>query len=247
MRSFQIFAAAAIFLSAVVAQDVQGVSNFNEGDPVVNIINTSPTQTHVYKVEGNSDNPPTAYGAGSWHLPMATVLPGQTVKFQPGQGFIGAFTADEGEGTRFEVNFRGDSAGDYKTWYNSDMEFGMSDTTMGPTSGNEQINGLESLAGEQDCLAKANSVWGNVDPAIQQQLLDTGYLEGTTGSDGVLTAVHMDKQAEDSVVQFFQNTVEMNAYVNPGSVAGRPTSKTAAAANKFSWSVRTKDLTITGY
>ncbi|KAI4206004.1 MAG: hypothetical protein LQ348_001125 [Seirophora lacunosa] len=261
MRSFTIFAALATFFLAIMAQDVQGgsnstlsvsnstqgVSNYSPGDPLVNIVNTSPTKTHVYKLEGNADNPPSAYGAGSGFLPMVTVLPGQTVHFQLGKGFIGAITALSGAGTRFEVNFRGDSPGDYKTWYNSDMEFGMSDTTMGPANGDKQINGLDSLAGEQDCLAKANSAWASLDEAAQQQLLDTGYLEGSIGTNGALTAVHMDKQAGDSVVEFFQNIAEMNAYVNPGSVLGKPTSRTAAAANLFSWSVETKELTITGY
>ncbi|KAL8666319.1 MAG: hypothetical protein Q9202_001590 [Teloschistes flavicans] len=251
MRSFTILfailASALALFSAALAQEVQGLSTSNPGDAVINLVNTNPTVTHVYKVEGNSDNPPTAYGAGSGTLPMATVLPGQSVKFQLGEGFIGAITSNSGAGTRFEVNFRGDSPGEYKTWYNSDMQFGMSNTTMGPTSGNKQINGDDALAGEQDCLAKANSVWGEVDLASQQLLLDTGYLEGTTGTDGVLTAVHMDRQAGPEVIEFFQNTALFNSYVDPGSVAGKPTTKTAAAANMFSWSVATKELTITGY
>ncbi|KAL8769962.1 MAG: hypothetical protein Q9209_004209 [Squamulea sp. 1 TL-2023] len=244
MRSFAIFTAVAIpfsFFSAALAA-TQGVSNFSPGDPLINLINTSPTQTHVYKVEGNMDNPPTAYGAGQGSLPAATVLPGETVKFQLGRGFIGAFTAMNGEGSRFEVNFRGE-----KTWYNTDMEFGMSNNTLGPAHGDKQINGKESLAGEQDCLAKANSVWGSVDQGMQQALLDTGYLVGSTGANGVLTSVHMDKQAERKVVNFFQNIAEFNAYMVPGSVLGKLTDNTGAAADKFSWSVLTKELTITGY
>ncbi|KAI4153003.1 MAG: hypothetical protein L6R39_001697 [Caloplaca ligustica] len=247
MRSFTILAALVALFTAALAQDVQGVPNYSPGDPLINIINTSPTSTHVYKVEGNSDNPSTAYGAGSASLPMATVLPGQTVRFQVGPGFIGAFTGLSGAGTRFELNFRSDSPNDYKTWYNSDMEFGMSNTTLGPTDGKPQINGHDSLAGEQDCLAKANAAWGSLDEGAQQHLLDTGYLDGSTGEDGALTAVHMDKQAGDKVVEFFQNTALMNSYVNPGSVAGKPSGRTAAAADLFSWSVRTKELTITGY
>ncbi|KAI4172880.1 MAG: hypothetical protein LQ343_003287 [Gyalolechia ehrenbergii] len=247
MRSFAILTAVAVFVSAVLALDTQGVSNYSPGDPLVNLKNTSPTETHVYKVEGNGDNPATAYGAGSGSLPMATVLPGQIVQFQVGEGFIGAFTSDRGTGTRFEVNFRGDSPGEYKTWYNSDMEFGMSNTTLGPADGNKQINGDDSLAGEQDCLAKANSAWGSIDESTQRQLLDTGYLEGSIGDNGALTAVHMDKEADSSVVDFFQNVAQLNSYVSPGSVAGEPTGRTAAAANAFSWSVATNELTITGY
>lgn len=247
MRFYGYLSAAAAFVTAILAQDTQGVTNYSPGDPLVNIENTSPTETHVYKVEGNFDNPSTAYGAGSGSLPMATVLPGQTVHFQVGKGFIGAFTGLKGAGTRFEVNFRGDSPGDYKTWYNSDMEFGMSNTTLRPTNGDKLIDGQDSVAGEQDCLAKANSAWGSVDLATQQELLDTGYLEGSTGEDGILTAVHMDKQADVSIVDFFQNVAQMNSYVNPGSVAGQSDSDTAEAANRFSWSVETTELTITGY
>ncbi len=247
MRSLTIFLAAAALFTAALAQEIQGVSHYTPGDPLVNIENTSPTETHVYKVEGNADNPSSAYGAGSWNLPMATVLPGQTVHFHVGPGFIGAFTGAKGAGTRFEVNFRGDSPGAYKTWYNSDMEFGMSNTTMGPASGSKQIDGNDSLAGEQDCLAKANSAWGSLDAAAQQSLLDTGYLEGSTGGNGALTAVHMDKQASEDVIIFFQNIAQMNAYVMPGSVAGKPVGVTAAVADTFSWSVATNELTITGY
>ncbi|KAL8728191.1 MAG: hypothetical protein Q9166_005585 [cf. Caloplaca sp. 2 TL-2023] len=250
MRSFAIFTAFAILFSlfsAVAAQDTQGVSNDSPGDPLVNLVNTSPTQTHVYKVEGNADNPGTAYGAGDGSLPAATVLPGQTVEFHLGQGFVGAFTAKNGAGSRFELNFRGDSPGDYKTWYNTDMQFGMSNTTLGPAHGDKQINGKESLAGEQDCLAKANSAWGSLAVSEQQELLDTGYLEGSTGENGVLVSVHMDKQANDQVVNFFQNVAEFNAYVVPGSVIGQETDATDAAADRFSWSVKTKELTITGY
>ncbi|KAL8913820.1 MAG: hypothetical protein Q9171_001424 [Xanthocarpia ochracea] len=249
MHSFAIFTAVAItfsFFSAVLAH-TQGVSNYGPDDPVVSLINTSPSQTHVYKVEGNMDNPGTAYGAGQGALPAATVLPGETVDFHLGQGFIGAFTADNGAGSRFEMNFRGDSPGEYKTWYNTDMQFGMTNTTIGPTHGDKQINGKESLAGEQDCLAKANTAWGSLDESAQQELLDTGYLEGSTGKNGVLTSVHMDKQAEDKVVDFFQNIAEFNAYIVPGSVIGVETDDTGAAADRFSWSVKTKALTITGY
>ncbi|KAL8997188.1 MAG: hypothetical protein Q9169_003454 [Polycauliona sp. 2 TL-2023] len=249
MHSFTIPTAVAILFSffSSVAADPQGVANYSPGGPLINLINTSPTQTHVYKVEGNADNPPTAYGAGEGALPAATVLPGQTVKYHLGAGFIGAFTAKNGEGSRFEVNFRGDSPGEYKTWYNSDMQFGMSDTTLGPTHGDKQINGKPSLAGEQDCLAKANSAWPSVDVATQQGLLDTGYLEGTTGANGMLTSVHMDKQAESEVVDFFQNVAQFNSYVHSGSVAGKETGDTAAAADRFSWSVKTKEMDLTGY
>ncbi|KAI4211560.1 MAG: hypothetical protein LQ351_005600 [Letrouitia transgressa] len=241
---FFLAAAAASMFSAVVAK---GVANYSPGDPVIHIINTSTNKTHVYKVEANQDNPPSAIGSGGTEVPLITVKPGKTVEFYPGRGFIGAISARKGEGTRFEVNFRGDSPGDYKTWYNSDMEFGMSDTTLAPTNGAKQINGDSAVAGEQDCLAAANAVWGDVDTATQQQLLNTGYLEGSTGGNGALTAVHMDKNADLSIVEFFQSTAHLNAYLNPGSGFGTVPSRLAAIADTFSWSVKTKDLTITGY
>ena len=247
MRSFTVVAATAALFGTVIAQDNQGVSTFTPSDPVVKIVNTSPSGTHVYKVEGNSDNPAGALGADGAPIPMITIAPGQTVNFHPGPGFIGAFSSERGAGTRFEVNFRGDSPGDYKTWYNSDMEFGMSDTTLRPTNGDKQFDGHDAIAGEQDVLAKVNAAWGSVDKDTQAQLLATGYVEGSTGADGSLTAVHNDKQAPPSIINFFQNTAELNSYVSPGNVAGRPTTESSTAADLFSWSVATNKLTLTGY
>ena len=231
----------ALFFGLLFAISVAGdggVSNFGDADPLITFVNTVSTD-QVYQVQGNSDNPGTAYGAGKSPLPPFTVPAGQTVNFHPGVGFVGAFSAKSGQGTRHEVNFRGTP-----TWYNADMEYGMSNSTLGTTDGSLRIDGGDSLAGEQDCLAKANSGWTNVDPTQQTALLATGFLSGTNGK---LTSVSMGATAPDSVVKFFQMTAEFNAYVDAGSVTGETQDEMAKVADQFSYSVSTNKLTITAY
>ena len=143
-------------------------------------------------------------------------------------------------GTRHEVNFRGSP-----TWYNADMEYGMSNSTLGPTDGSMRIDGGDALAGEQDCLAKANAAWGDVDENTKAALLSTPYINGT--SEGNLTAVSMGHSAPLKVVEFFQMTAEFNSYVCAGSVAGLSSNDLAKAADKFTYSVTTNKMTITTY
>lgn len=220
----------------------QGVTSFGPSDPVVTFTNTA-SSDRVYVVQGNSDNPSSAYGSGKSPLPSLTIPAGSTVNFHPGVGFIGAFSGLNGAGTRHEVNFRDSSI----TWYNADMQFGMSNSTFGTTDGSKRIDGGDPLTGEQDCLAKANAAWSSVDEATQQSLLDTGFLEGSTGSNGALTAVSMGTTAPAHVVNFYQLTAEFNSYVDAGSLAGVSTSAVAAAADKSTLSVATNKLTITAY
>ena len=230
------------FAARVAGQTDQGVPSFGDSDPMITFTNTAGTD-RVYNIEGNFDNPSTAYGAGQSPLPSLTVPAGSTVNFHPGVGFVGAFSGNAGSGTRHEVNFRDAST----TWYNADMEFGMSNSTLGTTDGSKRIDGGDSLAGEQDCLAKANSAWGDVSTDVQQLLLATGFIEGSTGASGALTAVKMGQAAPPELVNFYQLTAEFNAYVDAGSVAGTSTDAVAAAADKHSWSVATNKLTITAY
>ena len=226
----------------VAGQSDQGVADFGPSDPEIIFQNTA-NEDRVYVVQGNSDNPSTAYGSGKSPLPSITVPAGSSVNFHPGVGFIGAFSAMGGNGTRHEVNFRDSST----TWYNADMQFGMSNSTFGTTDGSKRIDGGSSLTGEQDCLAKANAAWGGVDTGTQQSLLDTGFLEGATGGNGALTAVSMGQTAPASVVSFYQLTAEFNSYVDAGSVIGVSTDAVSAAADKSTLSVSTNKLTITAY
>ena len=230
------------FAAQVAGQSDQGVTNFGDSDPLVTFTNSGGAD-RTYLVEGNSDNPSTAYGGGTSPLPKLTVPTGSTVNFHPGVGFVGAFSGLDGQGTRHEVNFRDPSM----TWYNADMQFGMSNSTFGTTDGSKRMDGGDALAGEQDCLAKANSVWGSVDEGTQQNLIDSGFLEGTTGPNGQLTSVAMGQQAPAAVVDFYQLTAEFNGYIDAGSVQGASTDAAAAAADKFSYSVSTNKLTITAY
>lgn len=233
---------AAISLALAFATSVAGdggVLNFASSDPVITFVNTALTE-QVMMIQGNSDNPGTAFGAGKSPLPSFTIPGGHTIDFHPGVGFVGAFTADSGTGTRHEVNFRGSP-----TWYNADMEYGMSNSTLGPTDGSKRIDGGDSLAGEQDCLAKANAAWVELDANTKAALLSTSFINGT--SEGNLTAVSMGHPAPLNVVEFFQMKAEFNAYVCAGSVAGVTSNDMAKVADKFSYSVTTNKMTITTY
>lgn len=225
-----------VFASSVAGDG--GVTNFGPSDPLLTFVNTAGSD-QVYQIQGNSDNPGTAYGSGSLSLPSFTVPAGQTVDFHPGVGFVGAFSADDGKGTRHEVNFRGSP-----TWYNADMEYGMSNSTLGTTDGSKRIDGGDSLTGEQDCLAKANAAWGDVDPDTQSSLLNTGFLNGSSGG---LDVVSMGPLAPRSVVEFFQMTADFNAYIDAGSVVGESTDEMGKVADHFTYSVTTNKLTITAY
>ncbi|KAL8790377.1 MAG: hypothetical protein Q9195_006395 [Heterodermia aff. obscurata] len=225
-----------VFASSVAGDG--GVSNFGASDPLITFVNSAGSD-QVYLIQGNSDNPATAYGSGKSPLPPFTVPAGQTVDFHPGAGFVGAFSANSGQGTRHEVNFRGSP-----TWYNADMQYGMSNSTLGPTDGSKRIDGGDSLAGEQDCLAKANAAWGDLDAGTQSSLLNTGFLQGSSAG---LSMVSMGSSAPRSVVRFFQMTADFNAYVDAGSVVGETTDDMGKVADQFSYSVTTNKLTITAY
>lgn len=230
------------FAAPIMRRSDQGVANFGDSDPLITFNNTA-GQDRVYMIQGNADNPSTAYGVGMQSIPSLTVPAGTIVQFHPGTGFAGAFSGLEGSGTRHEINFRDPST----TWYNADMEFGMSNSTFGPTDGSKLINGGNSTAGEQDCLAKANAAWGSVDTNIQQVLLDSGFVKGATGGNGALTAVSMSKEAPVEVVKFFQMTASFNSYVDPGSIDGAVPGAVAKIADKKTLSVATNKLTITSF
>lgn len=229
----------AILTSAVLGNTDQGVTGFGPSDPVLTFVNSG-SSDRSYVVQGNSDNPGTAFGAGQSPLDPIKVPAGATVDFHPGPGFIGAFSDLEGSGTRHELNFR-DTA---MTWYNADMQFGMSNSTLGTTDGSKQINGADSLTGEQDCLAKANAAWSDLDDGTKTDLMNSGLLEGSM--DG-LSAVSMSMEAPASVITFYQLTAEFDAYINPGSVPGVASDAVSAAADKSTLSVATNKLTITAY
>jgi len=230
------------FAAPVPVQSDQGVTNFGGSDPQITF-NNNASQDHVYMIQGSSDNPSTAYGAGLSSIPSLTVPAGSIVRFHPGVGFTGAFSDMEGSGTRHEVNFRDPSV----TWYNADMQYGMSNSTFGTTDGSKLINGGNSTTGEPDCLGKANAAWGSVDANTQQALLNSGFVKGATGGSGGLTAVSMGPEATAEVVKFFQMKAAFNSYVHPGSIDGVQSDAVADAADKKTLSVKTNQLTITAF
>lgn len=217
-------------LEITVADADQGVSTWSSDDPVVTIINTS-SQDKAYDVETDSAAPQSAFRSCSGCI---TVGAGQTVTFHPGQ-FNGALTANHHTGTRHELNFATNLG---QTWYDDDMQYGMSDETLGPSdhSGN--------VAGEQDTLAKANAAWPHTDSGKQQALLDTGYFAGDAQE---LTMVRMDANAPPLVIDWLQIDADFNAYIGHGSVVGEAATGVDHAADKqTNWSPTNK-MTITIY
>ncbi|TKA58693.1 hypothetical protein B0A49_12491 [Cryomyces minteri] len=183
-----------------------GVSGYSSSDPVITIINKGTTD-RTFNVETSSSCPPSVYQGGHF-----TVGAGQTTNFHPGASWIGAISDKAGKGTRFEPNFG--SAG--VTWYDADMEIGMSDAVIAP------VDGSGPLAGEKDTLSTANAVWSSVDSATKSTLLSSGYIFGSTNS---LTSVYMDTGAKKTAagataINFLQVTAKFNAYVTCGSVGG---------------------------
>lgn len=95
----------------------------------------------------------------------------------------------------------------------------MSHETLGPSDHRPQADGRSSLSGESDLLAEANAAWHLTSAAEQEELLASEYFTGTVGGD--LTAVHMDSEAPILVRHWYQLEAELDAYMVPGSVAGK--------------------------
>ena len=239
MQYSYIVSALACFVATINAQSDVGVPGpWGPNDPLITIVNTA-KDTRTYDVGTASNAPATAFKTCSKCI---TVPAGATVKFHPGVGFNGAITA-QAPATRHEINF-GDPT---VTWYDDDMEYGMSDSTLGPSNNMKTRDGRPGVLGEQDCLAKANAGWKTINnnSATQQALIASGYVTGTVG--GSLTAVKMDKKAPLPVIVFFQLTAQFNAYIGTGSVANLPADVTTSAADKQTHSVATAQMTITEY
>ena len=237
MHSFYLFSALACLIATISAQSDVGVPGpWGPNDPLVTIVNAAKGD-QAYDVAPSIGLPATAFKGCT---ACVKVPAGATVKFHAGVGFNGAITNSKG-GTRHEINF-GDPA---VTWYDDDMEYGMSDATLGPSNNMKTKDGRPGLLGEADCLAKANAGWKTInnDATTQKNLLATGYLTGTVG--GALTAVKMDKQAPLLVVAFYQLTAQFNAYIGHGSVVNLPPDVTTAAADKQTHVVATHQMTIT--
>ncbi|KAL9576957.1 MAG: hypothetical protein Q9212_006690 [Teloschistes hypoglaucus] len=213
-------------------------------DPVITIHNTN-NYPLCLKVETSGGYFPTTTQCGGAN--GINVPPMLASNFYPIHHWNGAITPvrDDVVGTRFEINFSGPDL----TWYDADMEMGMSGGTVGPSDNRKRSNGASSLAGEQDPLAKADAAWAHT--ANQGALLaNPRYI---TASNGHLTHVYMDKSAPEIVQAFFQLDAEFHAYIGPGSEAGKTVAQGTLkaqlnrAADEKSWIVDTQDMTITLY
>lgn len=217
----------------------EGVSAWSPADPVITIINNS-AKDNVFDVETDSLAGPSAFKSCSQCI---TVGAKQTITFHPGAGFNGALTRNHHAGSRHEINFNQIPGG---TWYDVDMENGMSDETLGPSDVHMRTrNGGASLAGESNTLAKANAAWkSKTDPNTKQALLHSGFFQGT---EERLTHVRMQNGAPELVVHWLQVTAGFNAYVHPGSVPGVPATPASKVADSKSWDIATNKMTITLY
>lgn len=223
-------------LETTVAND-QGLSKFSPDDPVVTIINTS-SQDKAYDVETDFAAPKSAFASCTGCI---TVGAGKTVKFHPG-AWNGALTANHHTGTRHEINFLADPG---NVWYDDDMQYGMSDETLGPSDNRNKIGSSESaVAGEQDTLAKANAAWSHADSETQQALLDTGYFAGDKQK---LTMVRMDINAPQRVINWLQMDADFNAYIGAGSVEGKVATAVDHESDLNTIYLQTNKMTITIY
>ena len=121
----------------------------------------------------------------------------------------------------------------------------MSDSTLGPLDQRLQVDNTDSLAGESDCLAKANAAWEGT--SNKDELLGfPKYLK--QGGDERLTHVHMDKEAPSVVRHFFQVTADFGGYVVPGTAfAQKFGGEMADNADEKSWEVDTQEMEIVAY
>ena len=221
-------------------------------NPTVTIHNTKPWPICL-KVESSSGTFPTTTTCGG--IPGLTVSPYATAHFTPSANFNGALTPIENGilGTRFEINFS-DTAHPGCTWYDADMELGLSPATIGPSDNRQRLNNnqrLASLAGEQDPLAKANAAWLR-SPNRWRLLAYPKYIVADKGAR--LVWVYNDKAAPQIVQAFFQLEAGFLAYMGPGSVAGQgglPQGSLAQllreAQDQKTWFVDTQDMTVTVY
>lgn len=174
------------------------------------------------------------------------VKSGQTLVLKPSPGWIGAVTAwiSKIRGSRLEFAFLNNGV-----FYDVTHELGMSDSTLGPADNRPRILGgkkLSPVAGEKNCVAKANSVWVTISKAEKQELLKhSKYLK--QDARGMLTYVGLDSNAPMIVRKFFQQTVRFNAYEDPGSVAGKVSNELARAADMQTFYTSAKHMVIIDY
>ncbi|KAL8930456.1 MAG: hypothetical protein Q9208_000640 [Pyrenodesmia sp. 3 TL-2023] len=174
--------------------------------------------------------------------------------FWPTPGWSGALTLINNGlvGSRFEFTFiepNGLATAGH-TFYDVDMELGISAGTMGPSDHRVRTDGFsQSLAGEANPLDKANQAWLR-SPNRWELLRYPKYIVADKGNR--LVWVNNDKDSPRLVKAFFQLEANFNAYTNPGSDDKNPPKNNAesilqAAGDKQTFQVDTQAMTITIY
>ncbi|KAL8679989.1 MAG: hypothetical protein Q9224_006985 [Gallowayella concinna] len=200
--------------SAFVALVAAGPIAKRNSAPEIKIVNQEP-RTVCLKVETGGGSFPTTTTCGG--LPGINVAAGSTALFHPSQQWSGALTPitrTGALGTRIELNYMTG-----QTWYNADMEHGMSGVTIGPSDGRPGPDGRPSLMGELDPLAKANAAWAREKDWGYKSLLWQSSQHIRVSDDKMrLTYVYMNDYAPPWVREFFQLKAQFNAYLHPGTV-----------------------------
>ncbi|KAL8710882.1 MAG: hypothetical protein Q9220_004687 [cf. Caloplaca sp. 1 TL-2023] len=224
-------------------------------NPTLRIHNTRTTPICIHIETSTGSFPTTTVCPGG--LPGISVPALHTSIFSPSASWNGALTpiitypsSGHVGGTRFEINFSSPNDGT-STWYDADMEMGISAATLGPTSHQPLINGQKSsLAGEADPLAKATAAFAHLSANEKQALLaqSGNYIQADATRQRV-TRVWNDKQAPQAVRVFLQLKAGFMAYLGPGSVEGGKREggvqgQMVQAQDSKSWVVGSRDMTL---
>ena len=179
----------------------------------------------------------------------------RNVTLYPTWDFNGAVTAmslNGTKGTRHEISWNGTYSAN-STWYDIDYEMGISNSTLGPVDQRNLTNGLPSLQGERNALAKVNDAWFSLSDEEKLPMLPHYYYLDHRTESGNLSIIRMDKKAPFVVKEFLQLKANLSGYVGSGSVAGvifEPESregKLISGADKWSFVVETQDMIITAF
>ena len=127
------------------------------------------------------------------HFPGLVIPPGQSRFHQLLPGFNGAVNVVVNgiREARHELTLvSGNPPG---AFYDVDYEFGLSSSTFGPYDGRPRPDGLDSLMGEADILAKVNQHFKELEVSEQQALVSAGgeeYIQQGPHGDLVWVSLH---------------------------------------------------------
>lgn len=173
-----------------------GVENYSESDPAITITNNS-SEARTYDIVSGANSGSNCVPPGG-SSQQVTLQPGESVVYHPGENWSGAIT--DNNGTRQEFTFDNGT-----TWYDSDYEMGINNSTISPTDSSGETGG------ETDYLSKVNSAWQNLDSATKEQLVSGGYVD--TDSSGNVTSINPSKDdAAAPLRQFLMNDAKVNGY-----------------------------------